>query len=425
MRFALPVIAGVALCVLLVISFSADVTNLKEGGSIDFRNRITGARLLVTHRDAYHYKWRMPEPPELCDLYNSLAMPISKVTVTPTLLMLNFPLGAMPYRTAQSVWLITQWLLLLGTAVIWMRAIPSLRLRWLWAAAVVGFTFTVAWRHHTDRGQAYVVMLFLLACWTVITRHSRFGNGIVAGLIVGLLVALRPPLVLLLAPFLLLRRRGQIIGAVIGLALSAGLPLLWSSSCWSDYSSGMQTWSERYRAGAGNPRPTPQPYPAVIEGIPIDVLAHFARIPFADSSLYAVFKSFGILNVPALPVTLALVALIGAWFWFSRSQSEEVLLMGIAAWSFLGDFFLPAYRNSYNDAMILNVVALGLIIRTRHSWILLLLLAAWLAGWGVMAMIPHAKLAINLPTLIMIAASVLMLALPFFEKTKPEPAPLT
>ena len=425
MKSALPVVAGFALGLLLLISFGIDWRNVSAGGTIDFRNRITGARVLLIHKDAYHYKWQQPEPPELCDPYNNLALPINRVTVTPTLLMLNFPLALLPYRPAQFVWMTMQWLLLLGTAFLWMRLIPSPRLRWLWAAAVVGFTYTVAWRHHVDRGQAYVLILFLLACWTLVTRHPKFGNSIWGGLIAGLLVAVRPPLLLLAGPFVLLRRRGQIAGAVIGLALSAGLPMLWSSSCWSDYYSGMQTWSELYRAGTGNPRPPAQAYPPFVEGISIDQLARFGVIPFADSSLYALFRSWGISNVPAIPVALALVALIAFWFWLSRSQPDEVLFIGIAVWAFLADFFIPAPRNSYNEPVILNVLAFLLIIRTRHSWMTWLLLASWPVGWIIGEMLPRQKWIINLPTLIMIVAAVLVLLRPSFERTKPEPAPLT
>lgn len=424
MKSALPVVACVLLGALLAVSFGTDWKNMSAGGSIDLRNRITGTRLLMSHRDAYHYKWKKPEPPELCDPFNNLALPISRTTVTPTLMLLNFPLALLKYPSVQSVWLITQWLLLLATAILWMLVIPKGWLRWLWAVAVTGFTFTVAWRHHTDRGQAYVVMLFFLACWTLITRHPKWGNGLWVGLIAGLLVALRPPLLLLLGPFVLLRRRGQIIGAVVGLALSAGLPLLSSSSCWSDYHSAMQTWSELYRAGTFNPRPPPQAYPAEIEGLSIDTLAHIATIPFADSSLFALLKSFGATNPPALPVLLALVSLIGIWFWLSRGQLDEVLLVGIVAWSFLGDLFLPAPRNSYNDVQILNLLALGLLVRGRPSWIAWLLLASWPMNWAVMAALPREKWIINFPSVVMMAAAVLMLLRPVFEKAKPEPVAL-
>ena len=426
MKSALPFIANLAICVLLVFSFGKDATNVSEGGTIDFRNRITGARLLQIDRDAYHYKWDASEPPELCDPFNNPAMSISKVTVTPTLVALNLPLAALPYRFAQYSWLILQWLMLLGTGVLWLRSMPSDRLRWLWGVAVLTFSCTVAWRLHAERGQAYVAILFVLACWMVLTRDRELGNGIWSGLVAGLLVALRPPLLLLVGPFILMRRRGQIIGAVTGLVVSAGVPMLFSSSCWEDYRAGMQTWADLYCAGAANPRPPPQAFPAEIEGVPIDVMGHFANIPFADSSLVALFRSWGFATVPALPFTLTLVALIGLWFWLSRKQSVDVLLAGIAAWSFLADLFLPALRNSYNDVLILNLVAIGLIIRGRHTWVVwMLLAAAWPLGWAVHNMLPTQRWIINLPTMVMIAAAVLTLLLPAFKKITPEPAALT
>lgn len=421
MKSTLPVVSGVVLGLLLLLSFGIDWDNVTAGGTIDFRNRLTGARLLQTHRDAYHYKWRKPEPPELCDPYNNLALPISRVTVTPTLLMLNFPLASLRYRPAQYAWLIAQWLLLLGTAFLWMRALPSTRLRWLWTAAVTGFTYTVTWRHHTDRGQAYVLILFLLSCWTLISRHARLGNSLWGGLVAGLLVAVRPPLVLLVAPFILMRRRGQIVGAVVGLTLGAGLPLLWDATCWSDYRQAMQTWSELYRAGTANPRPPPQAYPNEIEGLPIDVIARFGVIPFADSSLYALLRSCGFSNVSAAPVTLSLLASLAFWFRCSRTRSDERLLIGIAAWAFLVDLFIPAPRNSYNDVQILSLLALGLLAPGRLSLrVTGLLLAAWPLNWAVMAALPRAKWIINLPSVVMMTAAVLFLLLPVFEKHEAE-----
>lgn len=424
MKSTLPVIAIFVLGVLLVVSIGVDCGNMASGGSIDLRNRITGTRLFAAHQDAYHYKWTTAGPPDWCDPFNNLALPITRTTVTPSLLMLNLPLAPLSYRYIQSVWLIAQWLMFLVTAALWMMVIPKGRLRWLWAMVVTGFTFTVAWRHHTDRGQAYVVMLFLLACWMLATRHSKLGNGLIPGLVAGLLVALRPPFLLLLGPFLLLRRRGQILGAIVGLALSAGLPLLWSTSCWSDYQRAMQTWSELYRAGTFNPRPPPQAYPAQVEGLAIDTLAHFSAIPFADSSLFALFKSLGASVVPASPVLLALVLLVSIWFWCGRSKSDDILLAGVAAWSFLGDLFLPAPRNSYNDVQILNLVALGLVMARgdRPSWIVWLLLASWPLNWAVMASLPGEKWIINLPSVIMMAGAVLMLVRPPLAAEKPEPS---
>lgn len=414
------------LSVLLLISFGIDWENVTAGGTIDFRNRITGARLLMQHEDAYHYKWRSGGPEELCDPFNNLALPVNKVTVTPTLLMLNFPLGLLNYRTAQFVWLVLQWLLLLGTAAVWLRAMPgkvvqSLRdgspAHWLWLAAVVGFTFTVSWRHHADRGQAYVVMTFLLSVWITMTRSESHRDQWWTGLLAGLLIALRPPFLLLLAPFIALRRRGQIAGAVIGLIVFAGMPLLWDSSCWSDYQTAMQQWSQMYRDGSINQRPIAQAFPPKVEGIPIDLLAKFAVIPFADTSVFALFRAWGMTNVPAGPIALALIALIALWAFGVRKRSDAFVLLGIAAWSFLADVFLPAYRNSYNDVLILNVVALATLILPPSSLVARLTIAAWPFGWYVMKAIPRDKFMINLPTLIMIfAAAVVIVRTTMAEK---------
>ncbi|MDX6767516.1 MAG: glycosyltransferase family 87 protein [Candidatus Methylacidiphilales bacterium] len=414
------IFAGITLCGLLVVSFWIDVAHFSAGGSVDLRNRITGARLLELHRDPYHYKWKLPDSPLLCDVFNTPALPVSKVTATPAMLLLHFPLAGLPYRTGQAVWLIVAWLLLLGTGVLWLRVIPSVRLRWLWAAALTGFTYTVAWRLHADRGQVYVLVLFLLACWFLLTRQDGRVRGFCGGLVAGLLMTLRPPLLLLFAPFMALRCRGQIPGAVIGASLGIGLPMLWSASCWLQYHEAMQTWSELYRMGTSNPRISPQQYPAMIEGMPLDLYARFSRIPFADSSVFAFFKSLGWHQLSSLPVAMILVALIFTWFWLSRSRPLPTLLLGMAAWSFLIDFFLPAYRNIYNDVLILNILALALAVRAqdRYPRLVWLLLASCPLGWFVMATIPRSGWIIQWPTLAMVAASGWILLQAAFDRTK-------
>jgi hypothetical protein len=225
MKGMLPTMGWVAVGLALLVSFGVDFANTAQGGAIDLRNRITGVRLLEHGIDAYHYKWREGEPPEYGDVYNNPKLPVSKTTATPALLMLHLPLAALPYRPAQFLWLFLQWLLLLGTGWLWLHACATSRQRWLVVLFLVGFTFTAAWRLHAERGQAYVLLAFFFAWWLTATLNPKRGNGFVAGLIAGFLVALRPPFVLL-APFLALHRRGQLPGAVVGLLLGFGLPML-------------------------------------------------------------------------------------------------------------------------------------------------------------------------------------------------------
>jgi hypothetical protein len=416
MKGVAPILGWVAIGLALLVSFGVDFANTAQGGAIDLRNRITGLRLLEHGIDAYHYKWHDGDPEAYCDVYNNPKLPVSKTTATPALLMLHVPWAALPYRLAQFLWFFAQWLLLLGTGWLWLRACPTSRQRWLVALAVTGFTYTAAWRLHAERGQAYVLLAFLFACWLTATLDPKRGNGFVVGCIAGFLIALRPPFVLLV-PFLAWHRRGQLVGAAVGLALGFGLPLLMNPAGWTDYFSAMRTHSELYR-NAIDPRPGPQSYPPTVEGIPTDTLGNYVAIPYADFSVFALLRWLGFAPFPAAPVVLAVAMLLALWIGLSRKQPAEHLLPGLAAWFFLIDLFLPAYRDSYNDVLILNVVALGFVTAAKFPW------AAWpcaLAlplGWAVYAFGPEQAWLINLPTALFTLGAILFLFLPIFRQAR-------
>jgi len=419
MKGWMPTMGWVAVGLALLVSFGVDFANTAQGGAIDLRNRITGARLLEGGADAYHYKWREGDPPEYCDVYNNPKLPVSKTTATPALLMLHLPLAALPYRLAQFLWLFLQWLLLLGTGWLWLRGCGTPRQRRLAALFVAGFTYTAAWRLHAERGQAYVLLAFLFACWLTATldpkaRTRAWGGGFAAGLIAGFLVALRPPFVLLV-PFLALHRRGQLAGAAAGLLLGFGLPLLMNPAGWGDYFSAMETHSELYRNDV-DPRPGPQGYPPAIEGIPTDVLGNYAAIPYADFSAHALLRWIGFAPFPALPLLFAVAAPFGFWLWLSRGQPAERLLPGLAAWFFLTDLFLPAYRDSYNDVLILDVVLLGIVTAQKFPsgkfpWAAWPCALALPVGWSVYAFAPEQAWVIDLSALLFTLGAILFLFL--------------
>jgi len=426
MKGMMPIINRVLVGLALLVSFGIDLANTAQGGAIDLRNRITGLRLLEHGTDAYRYKWHEGDPPEFCDPYNNPQLPVSKTTATPALLMLHLPLAALPYRLGQFLWFFAQWLLLLGTGWLWLRVCTTSTQRWMVALFVTGFTYTAAWRLHAERGQAYILLAFLFACWLTTMLGAKRGNGLVAGCLAGFLIALRPPF-LLLVPFLTLHRRGQLAGAAVGLLLGFGLPLLINSASWNDYFSAMQTHSELYRNDI-DPRPGPQSYPPKIEGIPTDILGHYAPIPYADFSAYALLSALGLERswlgdeaVPAWPFVLAVAVPFSLWLWLSRRQPTERLLPGLAACFFLADLFLPAYRDNYNDVLILNFVALGLIASTRFPWTAWPCAVALPMGWAVYAFAPEQVWLINLPTLFFTLGAILFLVLPGLQKTALRP----
>jgi hypothetical protein len=401
-------LAWIVLAVLLLVSFGLDLRNTLQGGAIDLRNRITGARVLEAHRDPYFYKWQEPEPPEYADPYNNPLLPVSKTTATPALLVAQMPFAVLPYRLAELGWFATQWLLLLGTAWIWWRRCVTERQRLLLAIFVTGFTYTAAWRLHAERGQAYVLLAFLFAAWLALTLDERPKSGWFAGLCAGLLVAFRPPF-LLLAPFLLRHRRRQVPGAVLGLLIGILAPLCFRTDIWTRYEAAMDLHSYFYR-NAIDPEPPHQTFPAIIEGMPTDLLGNYADIPYADFSLHGALERLGWEPIPAWPPLVAVSAAFLAWLWWMRRGEGTRLLLGLAVWLFLVDLCLPAYRDIYNDVFILNVAALALIAgRDFVPWGARICFLALPVGWGMAWFAPRNDLLNDLPSLIFTLGAALLL----------------
>ncbi len=421
MKGPLPSWIWVVLALALLVSFSIDFENTLEGGSIDLRNRITGARLLEAHIDPYHYKWARSEPDTYCDPYNNPNLKVSKTTASPALLLLHFPLAALPYRLGQVAWFFLQWILLLATAALWMWRCTTERERQGIAIFVTGLTYTAVWRLHAERGQSYVLLLFLFAAWLVLTLESRKGTALVAGLLAGLLIAVRPPF-LLLAPFIVWRQRSQLAGLVLGLTLGLGLPLLWSGSCWTDYFTAMQEQAAIYQADF-NPH-FRQAYPPLVEGMHLLTLARYAVIPYADFSIYALLKNLGLADFPSSAVLLMVLVPFAIWVWLARNEKQERLLLGLAAWFFLIDLFLPAYRNNYNDVLMVNVVALGWIGGRAIPWGAWPCLLALPVGLALYIYAPVDKWMINTPSFLFTVGAILFICMPekIIASGKPVPS---
>jgi hypothetical protein len=225
------------------------------------------------------------------------------------------------------------------------------------------------------------------------------------------------------------------LGAAVGLFAGIGLPLLIHPASWQDYYAAMQINSELYRNNV-DPAPGPQTLPAQIEGTSTDLLGKFAVIPYADFSAFALLRWLGAEHnwlgseaVPAWPLLLVVAAGFALWLAWTQRRPMDSLLAGLAAWMFLADLFLPAFRNNYNDVLILDVIAAGLIAARldgagRIPWAVWVVMAALPVGWLVYGFVPEqfsvsflsdatamqlATAVINLPTALFTIAAVMFL----------------
>ncbi|HUF62898.1 MAG TPA: glycosyltransferase 87 family protein [Verrucomicrobiales bacterium] len=377
-----------------------DIRHTAEGGSIDLRNRVTGARLAAEGVDPYFYKWKPDDSERFCDPYNASQYPVSRTTVTPLVLALHAPVAGLPYRTQQWLWLVLQYVLLLASFAAWVRNRSEPDRLWglLFLVTLCAAPF---WRLHVDRGQIYVlyaaVFLILATCPAPAGRKFQAAPAFGAAL----LAALRPVYLICCAvPLLRSPRQAPTAlaagaGVMAGAGVAAAIPmLLWGPAIWTSYAQAMHKHAQLYLERFQDRAPATA-FPAEIEGIALDTLAHFARIPFADVSIYRL-ASFAL--SPGWLLGLWALLLVPALALRASKLSKTALWWSVSSWAVLGDFILPAFRNTYNDVLIFPMLLLGLAsLRAplRGLWISVssVFLAAHLSiGWLPKACFPAPSL---------------------------------
>jgi len=361
--------------------------------------------------DPYTYKWTPGEPAIYCDPFNNPHLPISKTTSSPAMLGLTLPWAALPYRSSQYLWFVAQWGFLLGAGWLWWRECRS-----RWQSALLGtmfvlYTFNASWKLHAERGQSYVVLAYFLALWLAGSLRTGKRWSFWAGFAAGFLAMLRPPCALLL-PVLAWRRRDQWLGMASGLLAGLLLPMMFMGDIWGLYGSAMHENAFLYCNNI-NPRPGYVDYPTFIEDVWVQVMGHFMLMSYADGSVYQLLKALGIEPASGLPLLLAAAAVFGAWGWRAvRRDNTPRLLLGLACWMFLLDFFVPAYRNIYNDVLALNFVALGVLVAPRWWPGLVPAVASLVVGIVVYRYTPEQTLFINTPSILLAVSAVLWLFAP-------------
>jgi hypothetical protein len=212
------------------------------------------------------------------------------------------------------------------------------------------------WRLHVDRGQIYVLYggLFL-----ILASIRPAGGGLAFCTSAGstLLIAMRPVYLAASAIPALWNVRRAVAGLLTGAIAAAGLPLLLCGhAIWFRYLDAMRLHSKLYLEGFQD-QPSPTAFPPEIEGIPFDTLRTFARIPFADTSAYRLV-SFEL--EPSWLLASWFLLMIAVLYRNARTLTPAQLWWAVCAWTIIGDFFLPALRNTYNDVAFLPFFLLGL-----------------------------------------------------------------
>ena len=347
-----------------VFGFITDLNFTKKYGGVDLRNRVVAARVAMElGQDPYYFKWTRDYSDRFLDPADNAAIPVARVTVPPTTLLLQSSISRPPYLAQRYIWFFFQWLLLLASIFILTRLTSSPAARkMIWILGLLFISGAYFWRLHVERGQMYIfyVFLFTLSLYT----YQKFGdekkNQSIAGFILGYLASLRPPFLFAFIPFLLYKKIRFSSFAVLGFTASILFtsiflpPSLWVSFYNSASFQGTMRTEEgtNFRAiGADR-----------AEGVE---LKNFLPVPGEDGSLQRIIHALSGRwpgNNALLALLFGTMALVIAYlykFKILEPDGTNLFFVGIAL-VFLSEFFIPAPRWPY--ANVIWLIPLALII---------------------------------------------------------------
>jgi hypothetical protein len=348
--------------IISLLGFFADLRNTLAYGGIDLRNRVVGARLLTSGMDPYYFKWQPGDDERLLDPLDKFDIPITRVTVPPTVLLFYATLAHLPYSQQRLLWLGLQWLALLATLKIMVRVPASvLRSKFLAINGLLLFAASNFWRLHVDRGQVYIFYVFVLALAYWVAQRKFEQWEIWSGLLIGLTASLRFPIIIMTLPMLLFRRFRLFAATWVGfLGCLLSSVFIVGDQVWKSYFSAMKGLTGHSVDAVNLPRKNLNVVlPNVIEGM--TNLRLKATLPGDSASLrFNVDSILGItLSSSHLIALLAVILLIFSAFLLSRKSSikhylgVDLIFLSGSLIILLADFFIPALRYSYNNVQFL------------------------------------------------------------------------
>jgi hypothetical protein len=383
-----------ALAVLSLLTFIVFLVSLLDVGryaGIDFRNRVVGARVLLTGQDPYTFEWQPGIPLELLDPCHDPL--VHRLTAPPPTLLLYAAIAPLPYKAQRLVSFYLEWLALFVSALLLARSIADHRQRVLFLAmAMVFFALSGFWRMHVERGQVYVFHLLVLSAAVAQSlRHNL--NSWSGGVLFGVAALMRLNYLLIAPAFLILRQWKTGAGAACTFVVGAlaTLPLMHHDSWRSYLQVGDQYYLTIWDPDRLPTRPPPD-YRGPVEGV--DFANHLNDVTSTSFAfLYETWRKAG--GLPVLDVGrvskgfMGVLALTLFGLLLRRRNDPlppRLTLALILTFALDTEFFLP-HRWGYVDVVLLLPVGLlwPFLWQNRASSHLAfgLLLAAFIAGMSL------------------------------------------
>ncbi len=367
--------------ILATLGFFRDLYNSVKFGGVDLRNRIVGTRLLDRGLDPYFYKWTPGEDEKLLDPSDDPKLPFNRVTIPPSVLVLHKPFINLPYFAQRIIWFGLQWSAFLSSCLLLIKnnhknINSKLNIKAFWIIALAFVSAHSFWKLHIYVGQMYVYYVFLLSLAYFILQGKMKFKEIIAGILIGFTISLRPPIIVLILPMIIFRKFKLMAATIFGFCLSAlAFFVLAGQKAWVSYFSSMSAIgkiSASVGTNISNANQLPNfVIPTTVEGIN---LKYEEILPSANTSMQQVLKSLLDFTVGGniLIFICGVILLIYSIAAFSKYQSKiyknnwDVFFLVATLMVLIGDFWIPAPRYPYNDIQFL--IPLFLVIKNMNLY---------------------------------------------------------
>lgn len=341
-----------------------DACNTLKYGGIDLRNRVVGARLLVGGHDPYYFKWNEEYSDRYLDLIDRPEFAVNRVTVPPTVLMMYSFFSNWDYKQLRIFWFIVQWMsLLLCMYLLASRCQTKEKALLVWISGLFLIACSDFWRFHVERGQVYILYSLLLAISYYLLGIKHKYSDFLSGVITGFAIGFRLPIALMAIPVIYFRKFSMLAGMAVGCASSICITLIYFGiKPWISYFTAMYEHGLIHLyillGGKLNPLTNIQ----LVENMDISNFYPFLEV---DTSLQGVFgysdialSSSSLLIIFSILLTCLIIYLV---IHEKRiEQSDELIFLLGTSIILVAEFFIPAFRFTYNN--VIWIVPIALII---------------------------------------------------------------
>lgn len=347
----------VASLAIYVFSTQAALLVISKDSAADLRNRVTGVRVALSKQDPYFFKWDNKMPDTLADPYDSPEDNISRLTVTPSVLLTHVPFANMHYINTLFIWLGLLLVVYLLVIYLLVGMSKSRIKKMLIFCMLLSLTFSASWIPNVSAGQLYFIYtLIALVSVKGYLRDSKLIR-VLAIFVLGVLLSFRPQYVGVLLVLFAYKKNYKLLPiAFFGLLISvAASTARFGASSWFNYFKAMTLHSSEAFQKVFRPYIFNDHYPKSTEGLIMTGRVH----QFYDSSLKGVLLRLFNYEVSSLILlAIGITGLLLIFLWLLKTKKLNGPL--VISISFLITMFLeiitPAPRYNYYNIIMYPVI---------------------------------------------------------------------